>query len=344
MATLEQLFIGNPVWNRPTHGSTGRCVVLGGSSCCICVPSTATRVVVEMWGQGGGGSAARCCSWGCTGGQGGSYAYKVWEGSSAPASTGQCMLFCGCVCACDCKSLCSQNGHPGQFARLCNCNSSVAAPIGSWVGCVNGGAGGQRGQLSNSWVCFNCGCDFNRGYNICCIKSPGAAVPEYYSICCLSTAQNSACDGGSMSCCAGSACYCATGLCSATCTGTKHIYTTSTGVRTSSASSQLTFDEIFVPVNCTCFDSYRRGACGWTCASASLGYNSTWNYCDVGVGGASYAGGMQENRSFNNGNFAYCGYAGNLPGGGGRSSGACGGPCCCGSIGGQGLILVSWDV
>lgn len=340
MTTLTNLFLGNPAWNRPTHGAN-RCVILPGSCCCVCVPSTATRVVVEMWGQGGGGSGGRCCTWGGSGGQGGSYASKVWTGATAPASTGTCMSFCGCVCACDCKTPIG-DGHPGQFSRLTNCNTSGGAGVGSWIGCVNGGAGGFQCCTATSWIC--CGCQFNPGYDIQCIGPKPATTPQAYQIACMSTAQNSACDGGSTQCCAGSSCYCAIGLCSATCTGFQHRFNETCIVPATSSTALFAFDQIFQPVACNCFDNYRLGACGWS--KAGLPYLTActiWNWCDIGVGGAAYAGGCQEKRNFSLGNHAYCGFAGNFPAGGGKSSGACGGGCCCGSIGGGGLILISWD-
>ena len=339
MATLSDFFTGNPKWNRPTHGSN-RCVILAGRDCCICVPSTATRVVVEMWGQGGGGAGAQCCTWGSTGGQGGSYASKVWEAAESPASRGQCMLFCGCVCACDCRTP-TGNGHPGQFSRLRNCNTTGGAPVSEWIGCANGGCGGcQCCAGAASWPC--CSCKYNPQYDIQCIIAR-EKPPEFYQISCMSTAQSSACGGGSQLCCAGASCYCATGLCSFTCTGFQHRFN-ETCITTSTSDCFFSFDRIFPKINCTCFDNYRLGACGWTKSGTPYLTSCTiWNYCDIGVGGASYAGGCQQKQNFSMGNWASCGFAGNFPGGGGKSSGSCGGGCCCGSIGGAGLILVSWS-
>jgi hypothetical protein len=338
MANLSDLFIGDPNWRRPTHGAN-RCVVLAGTSCCICVPSTATRVVIEMWGQGGGGAGAQQCTWGWTGGQGGSYGSKVWEGDDAPAATSCCITFCGCVCACDCRVPIG-NGHPGQFSRLTSCSTGNPT-VGGWIGCVNGGVGGQVQFLNFSWPCCSCKC--NPGYDIQCVGTGATGLPDAYHIACMSTAQNSACSGGSMVCCVASACYCATGLCSATCAGFQH-RVNEVCVVGAAGSDKLTFDQIFPKVNCACFDNYRLGACGWSKAGTPYFTSCTiWNWCDIGVGGAAYAGGCQEKRNFSLGSWAYCGFAGNLPGGGGKSSGACGGGCCSGSIGGPGLILVSWD-
>lgn len=343
MSNLANLFLGNPQWNRPTHGAN-RCVILAGRDCCICVPSTATRVVVEMWGQGGGGAPGRCCSWSCTGGQGGAYAAKVWTGAQAPASTGTCMSFCGCVCACDCQTFCSMSGHPGQFSRLRNCNLIGGTGIGNWLGCSSGGAGGVCRQDGTSYVCINCAQAYNVERDTNCIRpASNRVLPEFYAICGMSTAQSSACNGGSQLCCAGASCYCAGNLCSFTCTGTQHIFNELT-VCVGAAAVACGFDGVFPRVNCTCFDTYRLGACGWSIGNRNTAsFQGSWNFCDWGVGGAAYAGGAEQKRNFSLGNFAYCGFAGNFPGGGGKSSGSCGGGCCCGSIGGAGLILVSWD-
>lgn len=341
MTTITDLFIGNPKWNRPTPGAN-RCVIEAGCHGCICVPSNATRVVVEMWGQGGGGPSAFCCTWGRTGGQGGSYGAKVWKGNEAPAATGCCISFCGCVCACDCRAPCNQTcGHPGQFSRLTNCATGNPT-VCSWIGCVNGGAGGCSLCSAASWVCCGETYDCNRKYDTCCIKTTSTSLPEYYSICCMSTAQSGSCTGGSRECCDGASCYCAANYCSATCAGDPHCYSNEAVICSSSSAGACGFDGVFEPVDCSCFDVYRLGACGFT-VNSNLGYNGSWNYCHIGNGGAAYGGGAQQLRNFSNGNFAYCGYAGNFPGGGGKSSGACGGGVCCGSIGGGGVILVSWD-
>lgn len=353
MASLKNLFFGNPVWQRPTH-EANRLAITAGQAKCQCIPSTSTRVVVEMWGQGGGGSPGRCTSWGCVGGQGGAYAYKVWSGSISPASVGTNFTFCGCVCACDCRTCCSMLGHCGRFARLCNCNSTGGTGVGSWLGCACGGTGGQQGFCANvSWVCHPCGCGWNQCYDTGCISFCKGGSEMYYQITNMSTAQNSTCLGGSCSCCVGASCYCAENLCSATCTttnGFKHT-TDSLLVGTPTVCAARDLDDIFPIISCTCFDMYRQGACGWTKtrpylftqANDNARFCGTWNYCDIGVGGASYGGGAQQKLNGSMGNYAYCGHAGNFPGGGGKSSGACGGPCCLGSIGGGGLILISWS-
>jgi hypothetical protein len=333
---LSAFFQGNPKWNRPTH-EANRFAIMPGQAGCQCIPQTSTRVVIEMWGQGGGGGAACCCMWGMVGGQGGAYASRVFTGATAPVCIGQCISFCGCVCTCDCMSP-ETTGHAGQFAKLQNCNTTGAGGVGAWLGCAGGGAAGVTCcKSAESWVC--CGISCNTKYDTGCIQFPAAVSSGFWAISNMSTAQNSACTGGSLLCCVGSSCYCAATLCSATTGGTQH---TTAEATTSLVLSPMStsLNDIFAPVACSCFDVYRLGACGWT-KGINLGY-STWNHCDIGVGGASYAGGAQEKRNFSQGNFGYCGFAGNFPGGGGKSAGACGGGCCCGSIGGGGLIIISW--
>jgi len=340
MSSLSNFFLGNPVWNRPTH-SANRFAITAGQSRCICIPSTSNRVVVEMWGQGGGGAPGRCCSWGCTGGQGGAYAYRVWEGASSPQGVGTCFSFCGCVCACDCRAFCTMAGHPGQFSRLTNCNAAGGAGIGSWIGCVQGGAGGIQAQLSTSWVCANFGCNFNTQYDTGCIRTPPSGKPEFYAIICGSCALDSTCVGGSCFCCVGASCYCAELLCSATCVGPAHT-TAEICASAAGGAGACGINVIFPVVSCACWCVYRLGSCGWAKNTPILTACTTWNYCDQGVGGHSWGGGQQQKRNAAMGQYAYCGFAGHFPGGGGSSSGACGGGCCCAAIGGGGLILISW--
>lgn len=254
------------------------------------------------------------------------------------------MFFCGCVCACDCISVGSLGantpGHPGQFSRLTNCNTLGGTGIGGWIGCVNGGAAGQGCCTATSWVCIG-GPNCNSQFNTRCVSAVTTTLPTAYSVCQMSTAQSTTCSGGSQLCCAGASCFCAATLCSFTCVGTQHCFNELCAC--TAPQVQCGLDLIFPRVACNCFDNYRRGACGWSCVTPGLGYNATWNWCDIGVGGAAYAGGAEQRNTFSNGNFAYCGWAGNFPGGGGHGGSACGGATCNGSIGGAGLIIISWD-
>lgn len=335
MTTLSEYFQPTASWNRPVH-EANRQAIPPGAACCFLVPNTANRVVIEMWGQGGGGGGGCCCMWGIVGGQGGTYSSKVFSGTQSPASTGQCMSFCGCACACDCMS--PGIGQPGQFSKLTNCTTSAPADIGGWVGCSAGGASGCMLCLSaQSWVCSNFGINCNPQNDTSCI-SQSIGADKYLNITTMSTAQNSTCNGGSVVCCAGSSCYCASQLCSSTCVGAQH---TTAPLQSVVPQTALGLDGVFAKQVCSCFDQVRTGACGWT-KGTILGYNSTWNHCDHGVGGAAWGGGAQQKNNFSMGNFSYCGWAGNFPGGGGKSSAVCGGGCCLGSIGGGGLILISW--
>lgn len=315
-------------WARPVHETANRCHVLPGGSCCICVPQTASRVVVEMWGQGGGGGGSCCCMWPSSGGQGGSYAYKVWSGGISPQALGTHFSFCACVCTCDCRSY-DAYGSPGQFSRLCMCNSS------NWIGCVNGGAGGCTQCIgAGFWPTCNCQC--NAQYDLCLLANPGQTVTVqtgYFGTNshCAETGASCLC-GGSFICVPNTSCV-PIGFC------------VNTSDPTLSASTVTTsLDTIFAPVVCSCWDFYRLGACGFSrsgCLNANANGTNQESY-RIGIGGAAYAGGKQQHITFNNNNNTWCGFSGNFPGGGGRGSAACSGGCCYGSHGGGGLILISW--
>jgi hypothetical protein len=297
------------LWNRPTHETTCQMPIYPGGSCCFAVPANATRIVIEMWGQGGGGSGSCCCQWGATGGQGGAYAYKVFTNL-----TGTAQSFCGCACTCDCNSY-DASGHPGQFSRLTQCTGA------GWVGCVGGGAGGYSYCTATCWW------------------SSGSCQPQFDTRCISSGASAGSYPASEAQSQYGASCLCeGTYICVGATGPTNPInYTTSVvAVATNSA-----LDTVFVPVSCACWDVYRRGACGFTFASG-LGDGGSCNQY-LGVGGASYAGGAQQTRACTTGP-AYCGFNGNFPGGGGRSSGVFGGGCCWGSYGGGGLILMSYKI
>jgi hypothetical protein len=347
---LSKVLVGMPRWNRPTH-EANRDAILAGQAKCICVPSTATRVVVEMWGQGGGGASASCCTWGIYGGQGGSYSNKVFTGVNSPAGMGTCIFFCGCVCTCDCAALCALGtnycGHCGQFSWLKNCNQTGV--VANWYGCTTGGIGGVPLCASAiNWIDVYgnnpstvCGLPYKSEYNTLCIdiyKKPVFALTN------MSNANSSSYASGSMLCCGGASCFCAATLTSFTCIGTFN-----TNELTLNVHQKInTLNDIFKSVNCNCFDNYRLGACGFTDFNdaSPLSRAGIWTcnrFSIFGIGGASYAGGAQQHGSQSDGNYAFQGWGGNFPGGGGRSSGACGGGACAGSIGGAGLIIISWN-
>jgi len=354
---LSNVFVGMPRWNRPTH-EANRDAILAGTAKCICVPSTATRVVVEMWGQGGGGAPAACCTTGIYGGQGGSYSNKVFTGAISPSSMGTCMLFCGCVCTCDCMTMAAGGvaicGHNGQFAWLRNCNT-VGAMAG-WYGCTTGGLGGVP-YCEDGWFnrfCYVIYCQpairfgslpTNSEYNVLCLDIDKKTK---YGIFSMSLAGNSSILGGSQLCCAAASCFCATTLQSVTNNGFQ-IFSNSE-LQATIHQNNNSLNTIFRCTFCTCFDNYKLGACGFTdfneVPNNFVGIIAGDRYSMIGVGGASYAGGHQQylHSAAWGVPSKYQGYAGFFPGGGGKSSSACvTTDLICGSIGGAGLIIISWN-
>jgi len=355
---LSNVFVGMPRWNRPTH-EANRAAILAGTAKCICVPSTATRVVVEMWGQGGGGSPGNCQTNGIYGGQGGSYSNKVFTDVNSPACMGTCILFCGCVCTCDCMAIPVAGvptcGHCGQFSWLRNCNTVGA--MANWYGCTTGGVGGVplcshtvfwHEALNKCSLHFcmygnniTCGLPFNSEYNTLCLDINKKTL---FALQNMSISNSANLSGGS---CVGSSCFCADTLTSASVTGTGTFNTNELTLAIHQNNNSL--NNIFKCLYCSCFDNYRLGACGFTDLNDAtpLAKAGIWT-CDIsamiGVGGASYAGGSQQHCSNQVSNMAYMGMGGYFPGGGGRSSATYGvGYLCNGSIGGAGLIIISWN-
>lgn len=320
-------------WERPVHETANRCFILPGATCCICVPQTASRVVVEMWGQGGGGGGSCCCQWPSSGGQGGSYAYKVWSGAISPQTLGTNFSFCGCVCTCDCKSY-DACGSPGQFSRLCMCNSS------NWIGCVTGGTGGCSYCTTFSWYCCS-GYSCRPAYDMCGLVSPTTTVNVQTRF--FGTHAGVSQMGVSCICDASFIC-----LGASACVPIGWCMNTSDQSLPSTSSSFCTINELFPIQSCSCWDIYRLGACGFSVdvnSNCSLisGYTSLRGANRrIGFGGAAYAGGRMQPCTCNPETDTWCGFGGNFPGGGGRGSAACGGGCCMGSYGGGGLILISW--
>lgn len=327
-------------WNRPLHETQCQWVVYPGGQCSFCVPSNATRVVIEMWGQGGGGAGACCCTWGSTGGQAGSYAYKVWSNAAgnSPAARGSYMCLCGCVCACDCQSY-DTNGSYGQFSRVYDCT-------GYWYGCVCGGQPGNAYCTATCWWSNGAGYNCNVRWDACCAMLPASSGSTSGCYAFPASESNGNIVGPSCICGGSYICVGASGI------NNPIGFTTAGGVCPSTAAPSSGFtantaqiDCVWQYCGCSCFDFLRVGACGFTnLTNASFG--SAAGSCDakIGVGGAAYAGGAQQQRSSNPSTFYYCGFPGNFPGGGGRSAGAFGGGCCAGGYGGGGLILVSYKI
>jgi len=309
-------------WCRPGHRTT--CVAItGGNSCCVCIPSSATCFVIEMWGQGGGGAGSCCCMDACWGGQAGDYA---WLRCTTTATN---HILCACVCNCTC---CSPNagvftGSPGQLTRVCNCTTTILHQI---PGQACGG----------STCCF--------GPNP--MGSPGCANLEYNTyhsniaiLCCwYGLAVNGWCTAGNPQESPSNVCKDWFGPVNMP---FRQVQGTSATGNTCAC--------------CTAFNFYVRGGCGWTSPStwvafcgpgnASCGFNQPARaYCGNGFGrgGSAYAGGAGQCCDCS-GQAApqFGGVNGNTPGGGGSSASGtgCSGSCCLGSCGGQGLILISWS-
>ena len=262
------------------------------SDCCFCIPDHAQKVLIRMWGQGGGGSGANCCAWGYRGGQGGHYGMKLLDVSSRSN-----FYYCGCVCA-DADNKCCCNAPNGGFAWLRDCCYPGNTGFGYEVFCVNGGC---------------CGC-------MCChFCSSSCSNQQFY--------------------------YCGT-----TGGGGGDWSQDTNPTTTLGSGGGAELDCAFQIANCNCFDEYRQGACGFSGCIRACEHPQYASCClsndsgtGMGIGGASYGGGDYQWNSCNPGNNAYCGRCGYFPGGGGRSSGACGGGNCYGSAGGKGFISVSWE-
>ena len=329
MSLLTTLFptgavAGTRAWCRPAH-KTNCLYVVGGSSCCICLPSTATCYVIEMWGQGGGGAGSCCCMGACFGGQAGDYAWVTC------AISGTAQTICICACSCDC---CAPQaglftGSLGQLTRVCNCTTGkiwiVAASACGGSTCCNGFTGLER---------IHCGV--------------GLEANPYHSnlaiTCCWrGFMDNRWCyDGNTYEGPDG---------------GYKNWFTGTHNLPFQQVQGTSWYEGRSCAA-CACFEFYVRGGCGWTSASqwttynefnnASCGYNQpgvSYGGVGFGRGGTAYAGGMGQCCDCS-GNAAcqFGGVNGNAPGGGGSSASGTGqsGGCCLGSCGGKGLVLISW--
>ena len=327
-------------WCRPVHRSTCCIAVHTGGSCCMCVPTTATCFIIEMWGQGGGGGGGCCCGVGSYGGQGGAYAWV------ACTTSGTLHSFCACSCVCNCSTCTICSGTPGQFSRVCRCD----AIGGFW--CVCGGAEGI-------WCC-------NPSYPSCFSGSTqnpsGDLINKYNTWWYMKT------------CSAALTLPAPVGA--ATVSGLKLANCSTTTVQTGITPTAPTFEGCASTVlagggaapgaasgwdnisgclcTCSCFSSpyVWLGACGWSdggatkspfgCYNAQNGITNAQCGGGMSVGGAAYAGGDQAwlKCTFSCGScWVQCG---NFPGGGGMSTWsqtAWANP----GWGAPGLILMSWS-
>ena len=327
----------NGAWCRPQHKPTCCIYVSGGNTCCMCVPTTATCFVIEMWGQGGGGAGGCCCGVGAYGGQGGSYGWVTCT------TSGTNHILCACACQCCCvngDTICT--GHCGQFSKVTQCNS----PSNIW--CVSGGSMGM-------WCCSP------SSPQPWCYRGSTAGTGtqgKYNTYLYLKNNSASLASGGTTT---SSGALALSACASQSITPTAISYTGCCAAAPGGAGAGWDTAELWGALNsCACFSSpyVWSGACGWSdvsstnnpfaCLNGSPAQsgipNSTCGF-GVGVGGAAYAGGDQAYQGEEIGN-CYTGggcYSqhGNFPGGGGMSAwtqtaqGR-------GSFGGPGLILMSW--
>lgn len=349
-------------WCRPSHKPTCCIGLYGGQTCCLCIPSTATCFIIEMWSQGGGGGGGCCCGVGSYGGQGGTYGWV------ACTIAGTVQTLCACVCNCSCSTCTICSGTAGQFSRVVNCAGAgqtwcvCGAAAGIW--CCNPSApwcwGGATQNptptgIYNTWYFWqNCSSQLAQVYN------PSFSVGSVSLNC-----YTEVCTPG---CCLVLCCTSATSITPTAITFTGCAGGTPTTVGTLSSTSGIaqTGAPVNVPIpsvlnnlwgclcTCSCFSSpyVWMGACGWSDpAAASTPYgclNATASSIPnaacgggAGVGGAAYAGGDQA--------WLKCSFAcqscsvqcGNFPGGGGMStwSGTAWSSPGCGA---PGLILISY--
>ena len=319
MASIKDFFSGSTtlVMERPTHGTSGQCCNWNCNTiCCFCLPTSATSWTMEMWGQGGGGAGSCCCMWGCRGGNGADYGYHRHD--TGTWSCGSAQAMCNCVCMCNCCTP-GASGHPGQFSRVTNCTDGACMCVG----------GGQAG--------CNC-CQYG-------------GTPSYLNDICP---QFDFCAGGSGSGNTSSGGVSVSGWAnlSQQCWNPCQQGNPFTGWGQGTSGSGAGGIDDFFPASSGCSQGWHKCAtyqgsslndsrCG------SFGFSRLNGQCNVacvrGGGGASYAGGFINECCGNVGNWAYTGWTGDSPGGGGTGAGSCGGPCCCGGWGGMGAILMSWD-
>lgn len=339
------------MWCRPAHKPTCCMAVwpdsYSGTSCCMCVPVTATCFVIEIWAQGGSGSGGCCCGVGSYGGQGGGYGWVACTISN------QNWIMCACVCNCDCSACSVCASAPGQFARVCQCNGNINGTF--W--CMCGGEGGMWCCNPSAPWCFD-GSQQNPGnwpsgqkYNLwkhwadrsvclaggCTATSSSSSSPLGYVWCCISNTS-----------------------CQAQTTPAAETYANpTTACAMSSGGGGAIWDTVFPKTTCSCYQPlgyFWKGACGWSdpalgsspasclnIACTSAGNSPVNANCGggLGVGGASYAGGHMAWKRCN----FDCGScnpdSGRFPGGGGMTSHT-GTAWQQPGQGASGLILMSW--
>lgn len=319
---------------RVTHGTT--CYLYTYGCCSTCTFTLPAKTVAgqewayEMWGQGGGGGSGCCCYYSPYGGSGGEYGAARQERGTS------CFPLCMCACSCWCCYYNGMEGHPGQLSRICE---------GAVQGLQFSTGGGYRG-----WTCCNYlwsyPNDCNMGYAVQSLPfmtSGGGGTPPTCRFADLNCYINGNADpiGDPIVSLAASA--------------------EQEPPAAAVASLPGSFENVncyFRPVNvcCQCGTHtstiwncnvseriIRAGSCGY--ANGSLGNTgvSGNDYLGIGIGGAGFSGGNAQMYHSCSASWNWSGCMGVAPGGGGSSSGGCSGGCCWGSIGGAGLVIISYD-
>ncbi len=213
---------------------------------------------------------------------------------------------CGCACCCECNAP-TCVGHQGQFTRYCICGTGGGSSTAA-LQCCYCTSGGACGINKCNWgQSSNCSCGDARAYYNGLGSGGGQGPGHRAGADCNWVCDNFCTSGGGNSC------------------GWVKCVSTNPGGNTD---------------GCCFYDLYVKGRCGSTPCSYTC---SASNAHLLGIGGASFKGGAEQDQTCSMGNWAYCGKCGNFPGGGGHGSGACGGACCHGGRGSQGAWIVSWE-
>jgi hypothetical protein len=211
---------------------------------------------------------------------------------------------CGCACCCECNAV-GCCGHQGQFTRYCICGTGGGSSTDALqcCYCTSGGCGGHNS------------CHWGQSNGCCC--HGGRAYYDGQG----SNAQGPGRRGG------------------ADCNWVCDNFCTSGGAGCEWIKCESTNPGCNT-VGCCFYDLYVKGRCGSTPTGYTCSNTKAWM---LGIGGASFKGGAEQDQTCNMNDWAYCGMCGNFPGGGGHGAGSCGGACCMGGRGHQGAWIVSWE-
>ena len=332
---------------RVTHGTTCQKYTVGCcSACCTCIPAGVSAWAYEMIGQGAGGAGACCCMYAPWGGRGGHYA----AARQSVGSGSQGMCYCACSCWC-CSP--AATGHCGQISRICSCGS--LSTVGTnW--CAMSGGGCCYGCTCCNYACsYICPCRMDQAVSThietglpCGGATATASSLEQGLHSMMNQSTNSNADGGvnestyfesnfigTLSLAAGGSAPVSIGGTNLCDSSTSIFSKQGEGCFCHPGNSKAHDFKCNV-TECFSFD----GSEGWSTGSMDC-FQSICGH--VGVGGAAYAGGGNQTCIALGSTNYWIGCMGHFPGGGGHSSGMCPGGCCCGSIGGAGVIAISYD-